>query len=157
MADQLDLLGLLATPAPPAAAPAPPPRATIILPPQPCGCPPGRRCRGAIAHSLRQVCPATITVLAGVTVLREVSDDLLALDPAGWVMAMLHRDSLVRQQLAGTLGAGDGEVLGVLSHLQLAWAGQAPDGAVLVHPKALEHVHDMLAGLRCAAMEGAHD
>lgn len=157
MADQLDLLGLLSSPAaPPAPVPAPAPRVAVALPPQPCGCPPGRLCLGHIAHSLRQVCPATITILSGITVLREAEDrDRLALDPAGWTMAMLHRDSLVRQQLAGTLAVGDGEVLGVLNHLQLAWAGLEPDGAVLVHPSALEHVHDMLAGLRCAAMETA--
>lgn len=155
MADQLDLLSLLATPAaPPAAAPAPPPRAVVVLPAQPCGCPPGRVCLGYIAHALRQVCPATISVLAGVTVLREVGDDRLALDPAGWTMAMLHRSSLVREQLTRTIAPGDAEVLGVLTRLQLAWAGLEPDGAVLVHPSALEHVHDMLAGLRCAAIEG---
>jgi hypothetical protein len=139
---QLCLLDFLASPpAPPPAAP--PPRAARIAPPP----------RRSPAAAFAPVDLRTLAILAGVSLLREIEGDRVALEPAGWHGAMAERARLVQHQMAGTLTPGNAAVLATLQRLHLALVGETADQAVIVPAYALEDLHDALAGLRLAAME----
>lgn len=134
-------LDLFAAPAPAKAAPAARP-APIVPTPRPT---PGARFTGLE--------PRTLEAMAWVTLAAELEDGRILLAADGWQAAMTERARLVQHQIAGTLTPGAGEALAALQRLHLAWAGEAPGGAVITPAWALADLHDAIAGLRLAPPE----
>lgn len=128
MLNQFDLFAPAPTPPPPAA-----PRDTTAL-------------------TLGHLSQASLDAMC-VTLLRELPGDRVILGPVGWDNAMRQRAFLAEQQIAGTLTPGDRHALTTLNRLQLAWAGETTNGAVIVPAYAYTDLQTAIATLRCAAQE----